>query len=79
MRMTMWRNYVPSEVGSSKTLLQVRIALGVEKTLYVPTMHRLKNYVYGLVQVHKTKVCPELETKFVEGRKYSWKHKIPIN
>lgn len=31
MRMTMWRNYVPSEVGSSKTLLQVRIALGVEK------------------------------------------------
>ena len=52
----MWRNYAPHKVGSAKTLLQVRIALGVEKTLHVPTMHKLKYYVYGLVQDHKTKV-----------------------
>ena len=51
----MWRNDAPHKVGSAETLLQVRIALGVEKTLHVPTMHKLK-YVYGLVQAHKTKV-----------------------
>ena len=55
MRMTTWRNYAPSQVSSSEQLLQVKIALGVEKnTINGPTRYRLKNYIYRLAQVCRT-------------------------